>query len=86
MSGIGFELLVILLLILANGVFALSEIALVSSRKHRLQQRAEAGNPRAAVALALADEPNRYREKPRGFSPLTPPHVRITYAAIRWKR
>jgi putative hemolysin len=58
MDGLGFEILVILILILANGVFALAEIALVSSRKHRLQQQADDGNRNAEVALKLANEPN----------------------------
>ena len=41
--GIGIELLIIFLLILANGVFAMSEIAVVAAKKVRLQQRAEDG-------------------------------------------
>jgi putative hemolysin len=58
MNGIGFEILVILILILANGVFALAEIALVSSRKHRLQKKADEGSRNAVIALKLANEPN----------------------------
>jgi putative hemolysin len=58
LNGIGFEALVILILILANGLFALAEIALVSSRKHRLQQQADEGNRRAGIALELATKPN----------------------------
>lgn len=54
------EILIILLLIVANGVFALSEIAVVSARKSRLQQQAEAGDAAARVALELAREPNRF--------------------------
>ena len=46
-------------MILANGLLALAEIAVVSSRKHRLQQRAEGGDRKAAVALELANEPNQ---------------------------
>jgi putative hemolysin len=60
MNGIGFEVLVIVVLILANGLFALAEIALVSSRKHRLQQKADQGNRKAAIALQLANEPNEF--------------------------
>lgn len=60
MNILGFEALVILILILANGVFALAEIALVSARKHRLQQRADEGDHRAAVALKLANAPNEF--------------------------
>jgi putative hemolysin len=60
MSGITGELFLILLLILANGVFAMSEIAVVSARRSRLQQQAEAGSNGAAAALALTEEPTRF--------------------------
>jgi putative hemolysin len=52
--------LFILLLILANGVFAGAEIALVSARRMRLQQRAEEGNTSAKTALDLSLSPNRF--------------------------
>jgi putative hemolysin len=48
------------LLILSNGVFALSEIAVVSSRKVRLQHRAEEGKRQAQIALKLANNPNDF--------------------------
>lgn len=54
------DLLIILFLIVLNGVFAMSEIAVVSSRKVRLQQRAEAGSHGAAAALKLANEPGHF--------------------------
>lgn len=54
------ELLLILFLILLNGVFALSEIAVVSARKVRLQQMAEDGSISAQTALSLAEEPNNF--------------------------
>lgn len=54
------EILIILLLIVANGVFAMSEIAIISARKVRLQQMANQGNAKARVALELADAPNRF--------------------------
>ena len=60
MPSVGFEVLLIGLLILANGVFAMAEIAVVSARKARLQQLAEAGDARARAALALASSPNRF--------------------------
>ena len=47
-------------LILLNGLFALSEIAIVSSRRARLVQLAEAGNAGARHALTLASEPTRF--------------------------
>jgi putative hemolysin len=60
MSSIALELLLILLLILANGIFATSEIAVVSARKVRLEQLAERGNHKARVALKLANNPNNF--------------------------
>ncbi|KJH70778.1 hemolysin family protein [Aliterella atlantica] len=60
MSSITFEILLILLLIFANGVFAMSEMAIVSSRKVRLQNMANQGDKKARVALELADAPNRF--------------------------
>lgn len=60
MDAIAFELIVIALLLLANGVFAMTEMALVSSRKTRLQNLAEAGNRGAHAALDLKDSPNRF--------------------------
>ncbi|HEU4769221.1 MAG TPA: hemolysin family protein [Pyrinomonadaceae bacterium] len=60
MSAITFEILFILLLLLANGVFAMSELAIVSSRKARLQQMCATGNARACAALALALAPDRF--------------------------
>jgi putative hemolysin len=60
MSEILFEAAIILLLILINGVFAMTEIAVVSSRKSRLKRMAEQGDTRARAALELADSPNRF--------------------------
>lgn len=60
MGSIGTEVLVVLLLLVANGVFAMSEIAVVSARKTRLQQRAEAGDAAARRALNLAEHPERF--------------------------
>src|SRR5690606_1303134 len=59
-TGIGGEVLIILLLVVANGVFAMSEIAVVSARKARLRTRAERGDAGARVALELAEQPNRF--------------------------
>jgi putative hemolysin len=57
--SISIEIAIILVLILGNGVFAGSEIAVVSARKSRLQQRA-GSDPRARRALELANDPNRF--------------------------
>lgn len=54
------EILLIVLLALFNGVLAMSEIALVSARKVRLRQRAEAGDKGAQVALEVAAAPGRF--------------------------
>ena len=60
MSEIATELVVILMLLVINGVFAMSEIAVVTSRKIRLEQRAGDGDKGAAAALALAREPAQF--------------------------
>ena len=49
-----------LFLLIVNGVFAMSEIAVVSSRKAKLQSLADEGSPSAANALKLAQDPNRF--------------------------
>src|SRR4051812_3388819 len=54
------EILIILLLLLANGLFAMSEIAVVSARRSRLQHLAEQGNAGARRALELARSPDRF--------------------------
>ncbi len=54
------ELLIIALLILLNGIFSMSEIALVSSRKFRLESAARKGNKGAKKALNLAQNPNTF--------------------------
>jgi putative hemolysin len=60
MSSTGLEIILVFLLILANGIFAMTEIALVSARKARLQQRAESGDKGAKAALSLVEAPNRF--------------------------
>ena len=54
------ELTIALVLIALNGVFALSELAIVSARKPRLKVMAEAGRSGARAALALAEDPGRF--------------------------
>lgn len=51
---------VVLFLVLLNGLFAMSELAVVSSRRSRLQARAERGDRGAQAALRLASEPTRF--------------------------
>jgi putative hemolysin len=54
------ELVIILVLLLANGFFSMAEIAVVSSNRARLRHLANQGDRRSAAALALAEEPNRF--------------------------
>ncbi|HEY9696918.1 MAG TPA: hemolysin family protein [Trichocoleus sp.] len=54
------EILIVLVLMLANGVFAMSEMAIVSARRARLQELAEQGDSKALAALELASSPNRF--------------------------
>ncbi len=58
--SIGNEILMILALILVNAVLAMSEAALVASRKARLQQQAGEGNKSSSLALKLVEDPNIY--------------------------
>ena len=54
------EILIILFLILLNGIFSMSEIALISARKNRLETAAKKGNKNAKAALDLANSPNEF--------------------------
>lgn len=60
MTSIGLELLFLVVLILINGLLAMSEMAVVSARKTRLQQRAQEGERNARIALELTNEPNQF--------------------------
>jgi putative hemolysin len=54
------DIFIILLLILLNGMFAMTELAVVSSRRSRLLAKAEAGNASARVALDLKEDPSKF--------------------------
>lgn len=54
------EFILILFLILLNGFFAMAEIAIVASRKSRLQQMVTNGNKGAEIALGLAQNPDKF--------------------------
>lgn len=54
------DVLVLVLLILVNGLFAMSEIALVTARKSRLRRMAEDGDKGALTAYRLGEEPTRF--------------------------
>jgi len=55
-----FDVVVILLLVALNGVFAMSELAIVSSREARLKAMVKQGSSGAKCALELADDPSRF--------------------------
>ena len=54
------DFLLILLIVVANGIFVMSELAIVSARKVRLQQLANQGDIKARIALELANAPNQF--------------------------
>ena len=58
--GTALEILIILLLVLLNGAFAMSELAIVSSRRSRLMAMQKRGVRGADTALALAEDPKRF--------------------------
>jgi putative hemolysin len=60
MSGFSLEIILIVVLLLANGLFAMAEIAVVASRKARLKNMGDEGHPGAKLALALANSPGRF--------------------------
>ncbi|MEX1114465.1 MAG: hemolysin family protein [Akkermansiaceae bacterium] len=60
MPVVALEVIFIFLLLLLNGLFAMIEIAVVSSRKSRLRQWAEIGDVRAKAALELVESPNKF--------------------------
>lgn len=60
MSVIWVEVSIIVLLIFLNGIFAMSEFAVVSARKARLQQLTSEGNSNAKIAMELANAPGSF--------------------------
>ncbi len=54
------DVLIVILLILANGFFSMAEFALISARTARLQKRAAGGDAGAAAALELAGNPTKF--------------------------
>ena len=54
------QFLVVFLLVVLNGVLAMSELAVVSAKRSRLEQKAADGSEGAKVALELGDEPDRF--------------------------
>jgi putative hemolysin len=60
MSEIGIEIVLLAILLLFNGLFSMSEIAIVSARRVRLAKMAESGNSGAKTAIELAENPDRF--------------------------
>jgi putative hemolysin len=60
MSIVAVEIIALFFLTIANGYFAMSEMAIISSRKSRLQQMAEKGKKGAMIALDLSNKPTRF--------------------------
>jgi putative hemolysin len=67
------QILILIFLILLNGLFAMSEIAIVSSRKSRLEELLRKGNKNARLVLRISESPNRF---------LSTVQVGITFIAI----
>lgn len=60
LEQIGFEFLLLFILFIVNGLFSMSEIAVVSARRVRLQKMSGEGNAGAQAALELGDAPDRF--------------------------
>ena len=54
------DIIIILVLVLLNGVFAMSELAVVSAKRMRLEKMAAEGNAGAPAALRLSEDPSRF--------------------------
>ena len=57
-SDIGIEILIVVILIILNGLFSMTELAIINARKGLLEEKAEAGNRGARMAINLAEDPN----------------------------
>jgi putative hemolysin len=60
MDSILTEVIIVVVLLIANGIFSMSEMAVVSVRKTRLQRRAEQGDQKSRQALKLVEAPNDF--------------------------
>ena len=57
-SDLTLDFIIIVILIIANGLFSMTELAIVNAKKRKLEEMAEAGNERAKKAFELAENPN----------------------------
>lgn len=55
----GSDIIIVILLILANGLFTISDMSIIASKKNRLQALADEGNSKAQKALVLAEDPTQ---------------------------
>ena len=60
MELVAFEVLLVFVLLIVNGIFSMSELSVVSARRIRLRQQAENGSKGAQTALDLAESPNKF--------------------------
>lgn len=58
-SDLTLDFIIIIALIVANGLFSMTELAIVNARKRKLEEMAEDGNKRAKKAFELAENPNQ---------------------------
>ncbi len=54
------DFIIIIILIILNGIFAMSEIAVISARKSALMKESKEGNKNAKIALSLANHPDKF--------------------------
>lgn len=54
------DFIIIIILIILNGIFAMSEIAVISARKSSLMKESKDGNKKATTALSLANQPDKF--------------------------
>ena len=57
-SDLTLDFIIIIILIIANGLFSMTELAIVNAKKRRLEEMGESGNERAKKAFELAENPN----------------------------
>ena len=57
-SDLTLDFIIIIVLIIANGLFSMTELAIVNAKKRRLEEMGESGNERAKKAFELAENPN----------------------------
>lgn len=67
------EIFALVLLIVLNGLFAMSEIALVTARKARLMKLSADGDSSAALALKVSEDPTRFLSTVQSKRPARPP-------------